>query len=82
MSITTVFANGGSQAVRIPKKFRFSTTRVSIQEMNGGVLLLPVNEKPTLKEFFRLCDELDDDERDFLSDAPRRATVQKRDLFA
>ena len=56
MSITTVFANGGSQAVRIPRQYRFDTDRVSVQPMNGGVLLMPVRSKPTL-EFLDLGTE-------------------------
>ena len=42
MSITSVFVNGGSQAVRIPKKYRFSTDRVTVQPMKGGILILPM----------------------------------------
>ena len=56
MSITTVFANGGSQAVRIPKEFRFDTDSVSIRAYRGGVLLMPVRRKATAEDFFRACD--------------------------
>lgn len=82
MSITSVFANGGSQAVRIPKEFRFETNRVSVQPMNGGLLLLPVGRKPTLQEFFARCDELDADERAAISSVRRRSRPQRRELFA
>ena len=82
MSITSVFANGGSQAVRIPKEFRFETNRVSVQPMNGGLLLLPVGRKPTLQEFFSRCDELDADERAAISSVRRRSRPQRRELFA
>ena len=52
MSITSVFANGGSQAVWIHMEFRCETNRVSVHPMNGGLLLLPVGRKPTRQEFF------------------------------
>ena len=82
MAITTVFANGGSQAVRIPRQFRFDTDRVSVQPMNGGVLLMPVRGKPTLQEFFARCDELDDADRAVLSDIHRNVRPQRREVFA
>ena len=82
MSITTVFANGGSQAVRIPRQYRFDTARVSVQPMNGGVLLMPVRSKPTLEDFFARCDELDEEDRVALSDVRRSTCPQRRELFA
>ena len=81
MSITSVFANGGSQAVRIPKEFRFSTSRVYVQPMKGGILILPAKNKPTLDEFFSRCDELDADEREFLSECRRRNKPQRKAVF-
>lgn len=81
MSITTVFANGGSQAVRIPKEYRFDTDRVSVQPMRGGILLMPVRRKPTLAEFFSECDALTDDERNFLSDCKRKDVPQRKEVF-
>ncbi len=81
MSITSVFVNGGSQAIRIPKKFRFSTDRVSIQPMRGGLLILPARSKPTLDEFFARCDELDPSEREFLSECHRGDKPQRKAVF-
>jgi len=79
--ITSVFVNGGSQAIRIPKKFRFSTDRVSIQPMRGGLLILPARSKPTLDEFFARCDELDQNEREFLSECKRGDKPQRKAVF-
>ena len=81
MSITSVFMNGVSQAIRIPKKFRFSTDRVSIQPMRGGLLILPARSKPTLDEFFARCDELDQSEREFLSECQRGDKPQRKAIF-
>ena len=37
-----LFRNGGSQAVRLPKEFRFPGDRVRIRKMRNGVLLQPI----------------------------------------
>jgi antitoxin VapB len=39
---TTLFLNGRSQAVRIPKELRFEGREVSIRRLGDGVLLEPV----------------------------------------
>ena len=36
--------NGGSQAVRLPKEFRFDTDRVAIRRQGDSVILSPVYE--------------------------------------
>ncbi|MFZ0548232.1 MAG: AbrB/MazE/SpoVT family DNA-binding domain-containing protein [Candidatus Promineifilaceae bacterium] len=41
MQKTTLFQNGGSQAVRLPKAFRFEGTEVFIKKVPEGVLLIP-----------------------------------------
>jgi antitoxin VapB len=52
-----LFANGRSQAVRLPKEFRFDGKEVRIRRALGGVLLEPVEveeRKPwkTLEELY------------------------------
>ena len=41
METAKLFENGRSQAVRLPKKFRFSGEEVYIQKMGEMVILLP-----------------------------------------
>ena len=41
MKSAKVFRHGNSQAVRLPKEFRFDTDEVVIKRSSGGVLLLP-----------------------------------------
>lgn len=41
METAKLFVNGRSQAVRLPKDYRFSGTEVYVKKMAGGVLLLP-----------------------------------------
>jgi antitoxin VapB len=51
-----LFLNGRSQAVRLPKEFRFEGKEVRIGHVNGGVLLEPVQpaSKPwkTVEELY------------------------------
>ena len=79
---TTVFTNGGSQAVRIPKAFRFDVREVSVQPFRGGILLMPIQTNLSLDNVFALCDSLDESERGFLDERPCNAVPEKRDLFA
>ncbi|MGQ0709746.1 MAG: antitoxin [Rhodoferax sp.] len=39
-----VFTTGRSQAVRLPKEFRFDTDEVSIEKVGNAVVLRPLNE--------------------------------------
>jgi antitoxin VapB len=53
MSFSTakVFKNGQSQAIRIPKEFRFDTDEVFISKEGDKVILFP-KPKITWEEFF------------------------------
>jgi antitoxin VapB len=44
---TTVFISGGSQAVRIPKEFRFDAKRVEIERKGAVLVLRPLPDKNT-----------------------------------
>ncbi len=41
MDTARIFENGGSQAVRLPKRFRFSNDEVIVQRLGKVVLLIP-----------------------------------------
>ena len=41
MDTAKVFENGRSQAVRLPKKFRFHVDEVVVQQLGDAVLLAP-----------------------------------------
>ncbi len=49
---TTLFTNGRSQAVRIPKELRFQGKEVSIRRLGDGVLLVPVKATTWPEGFF------------------------------
>jgi antitoxin VapB len=50
MDKAKIFTNGQSQAVRLPKKFRFQTKEVSIIQLGKGIVLQPLLK--TWKEVF------------------------------
>ncbi len=52
--VAKLFQNGRSQAVRLPKEFRFQGDRVRIRKVEGGVLLEPV-----ISDVRKWFDELD-----------------------
>ncbi len=41
MDTAKLFLNGRSQAIRLPKAYRFEGTEVYIKKISGGVILLP-----------------------------------------
>lgn len=44
MMTAKIFENGRSQAVRLPKKFRFSGEEVLVQRLGQAVMLVPKEE--------------------------------------
>ena len=66
MSATAkLFTHGGSQAVRLPKAFRFEGREVSIRKEGEAVILEPVSREQTLDEFWAELDALRDGEEPF-----------------
>ncbi len=43
MDTARLFQSGRSQAVRLPKQYRFAGTEVVVRHFGNGVLLLPVD---------------------------------------
>jgi len=41
METAKIFENGRSQAVRLPKKFRFNVDEVVVQQLGDAVILVP-----------------------------------------
>ncbi len=44
MKKAKLFMNGKSQAVRLPKEFRFEGKEVFIQKVGPGVMLIPIDD--------------------------------------
>ena len=54
--IATLFRNGGSQAVRLPREFRFEGSQVRVRRVAEGVLLEPLIADPA--QWFAELDRL------------------------
>lgn len=78
--VAKLFANGRSQAVRLPREFRFDGSEVFIRKdaVTGDVIL---SQKPGWKEFFELRGQAAEEAKDFLRDRGD-TRPQKRDPFA
>lgn len=44
MDTARLFQSGRSQAVRLPKAYRFAGTEVAVRHVGNGVLLLPMDD--------------------------------------
>ncbi|MCP9793554.1 AbrB/MazE/SpoVT family DNA-binding domain-containing protein [Vulcanococcus limneticus Candia 3B3] len=44
MDTARLFQSGRSQAVRLPKDYRFSGSEVAVKHFGNGVLLLPIED--------------------------------------
>lgn len=62
MDVAKIFENGRSQAVRLPKEYRFKDSEVFVKRINDIVLLIP---KDTMWKTFE--SSLDYFSEDFLS---------------
>ena len=76
-----IFNNGNSQAVRLPKEFRFEGKEVIVRKVANGVLLIPQN-KNIWESWFDNLDEFSEDFTKILDSRDFNQNTQKReDLF-
>ena len=73
---TKIFQSGNSQAVLIPKEFRFEGAEVEIFKRGDEVILKP--RPGNLEEAFDLLANLSDD---FMADGRDDAPPQEREIF-
>ncbi|MGA2489884.1 MAG: type II toxin-antitoxin system VapB family antitoxin [Anaerolineales bacterium] len=77
MEIAKLFQNGKSQAVRLPKKFRFRGDKVLIKKMGEVVILLPYdNPWQPLAESLKLFSN------DFMEKRDQPETQTRENPFA
>jgi antitoxin VapB len=75
--IAKLFQNGRSQAVRLPKEFRFDGDRVRIRRVPQGVLL-----EPLIPDTTRWFEELDQFKAEpFMPRGRRQPRAPKRRIF-
>lgn len=72
-----LFINGRSQAVRLPKEFRFDGDEVNIERVGDGVMLTPV-KKGHWEQFFNSLGKVTPD---FMADGRNQGPQQERDFF-
>lgn len=76
-----IFNNGNSQAVRLPKEFRFESKEVIIRKVANGVLLMS-QDKNIWKNWFDNLEEFSEDFTKILDSREINQNNQKReDLF-
>ena len=75
MKKAKIFMNGQSQAVRLPKEFRFNEDEVSVQKYGDGILILPIAK--SLSAFRSSIKKFSDD---FMNER-NQPEMQKRDDF-
>ena len=71
-----LFKNGQSQAVRLPKEFRFKGDHVFIKKEGNIVLLIP--EKKTWYTLIKSLEKFSDD---FMSERTQPETQKREELF-
>ncbi|MGC2421913.1 MAG: type II toxin-antitoxin system VapB family antitoxin [Candidatus Acidiferrales bacterium] len=77
-SLAKVFRNGRSQAVRLPKEFRFEENEVRIRKVSDGVLLEPV--KRDVAAWFAALDRLGAES--FMKGGRKQPKAPRRKIFA
>ena len=76
MKVAKLFKNGQSQAVRLPKEFRFEGTQVFIKRVGNVVILLP--EQDTWQVLFDSLGLFSDD---FMEAREQPEQQEREDLF-
>ena len=74
MMTAKVFENGRSQAVRLPKEYRFTTDEVAVNKIGDIVLLMPKTDK--WSSFMQAIDMFSDD---FMEEEQNDGLKQERE---
>ena len=76
MDTAKIFKTGRSQAVRLPRRYRFSGSEVAIRKEGDNVILSPISKKGALEAFLALpCYP------DFSIERNTVQQIQPRELF-
>jgi antitoxin VapB len=76
METAKIFRNGQSQAVRLPKKFRFDGDTVFIKRQGAAIVLLPV--KNSWDSLFNSLEKFTDD---FMENRGQTEQQIREDMF-
>lgn len=72
-----LFQNGRSQAVRLPREFRFEGDRVRIRRFGRGVIVEPIFDD--INELFAEIDRID--AGPFMAEGRQQPVAPKREVF-
>lgn len=75
--IAKLFRNGRSQAVRLPREFRFPGDQVRVRRVAQGVLLEPLISDP--KQWFAEMDRFSDEP--FMPKGRKQPRTPRREIF-
>lgn len=75
MRTAKLFKNGGSQAVRLPKEFRFQGSEVFIKKVRDAVVLLP--HQDSWQGLFESLDQFTDD----FMESRAQPQIQEREIL-
>jgi antitoxin VapB len=76
MKTAKLFQNGHSQAVRLPKEFRFEGSEVYVKKVGNAVVLLPHNDP--WRTLFESLGKFSDD---FMQERSQPEVQTREDLF-
>ena len=77
MQTTKVFNNGNSQAIRIPKEYRFEQEEVCINKIGSAVIIFQPKDR-----FSVLMESINEFTPDFLAAGrPTQGVLQERELL-
>lgn len=76
MKTAKLFQNGQSQAVRLPKEYRFEGEEVIVRKIGNGVLLLPIKQS-----WDSMFDSLNKFSDDFMQSRNQPISQDREDLF-
>jgi antitoxin VapB len=77
METAKLFQNGNSQAVRLPKEFRFESGRVYVKKMGNAVILLPYGAP-----WQSMVDSLSLFSSDFMQERTQLPAQKRADAFS
>jgi antitoxin VapB len=76
MDTAKIFQNGKSQAIRLPKEYRFQGTKVYVKRVGNAVVLIPEHDS-----WQTLIESLDQFSEDFLDVREQPVTQDRAELF-
>lgn len=75
MKVAKIFENGRSQAVRLPKEYRFNANEVNVNKVGDIIMLIPKKSK-----WNSLIDSLDIFTDDFMSERNQGENQRRENL--